>query len=286
MVRRIDGASDRMTGADRAPPRIECHERSRIMRTIIFTAFAHRSTLAAAVLAFVGCDELPEQAGDDAAADQGFWGDAADEAPADDEAPAASGLATETPESAASVVYFRLMSKQLRNTTSDTLCFEPLDNVSGSPVLQRACNNSPLSANNPQAWFQTTTLGYRIQYALKDRNSNSDLCLHIAGGAKAISDGAAAVLFPCDGTRPNQIFFSSPPDASGAIALMASTSHRCLTVFGGLDSDLALLYQFSLYAGAAACTAVHQRWYLRTDGGNYGWTNVAPEGWPAPACVL
>ena len=192
-----------------------------------------------------------------------------------------------TPGSAVSVVFFRLMSKQLRNATSEALCFEPLDNVAGAPVLQRACTNSPLSTNNRQAFFQTTTLGYRIQYAFKDRLTGQDLCLHPAGGMKAISDGAAIVLYQCDGLRTNQILYASAPDASGAIALMPAHSHRCLSVFGGLDSDLTLLYQFSLYTGAASCTALHQRWYLRTEqGGQYDWTQIAPECWTAPMCVL
>lgn len=244
----------------------------------------------AAGLALAGCDPDLDPAADgdpelDAAADldpDGFWGDAV----RGDEAPADLDLHAETQETAASVVYFRLMSRQIRNATGEHLCFEPLDKVAGAPVLQRACNNSPLSVNNPQAWFQTTTLGHRIQYAFKDRLTGADLCLHLAGGAKAVSDGVAAVLFQCDGTRSNQLLFASPPDASGAIALMAAHSHRCLTVFGGLDSDQALLYQFGLYTGAASCAGVHQRWILRTDQGDYAWTNVAPEAWPAPPCVL
>lgn len=250
-------------------------------------------TIAVLALALAGCDEAPEQGDDDGddevAIDGAFWGDAirgeATETPADDALPAASSLAIEAQESAATV-YFRLMSKQTRSGSGDPLCFEPLDNVAGAPVLQRACTGNPLSDNNPQAWFQTPTLGYRIQYALKDHNNQSDLCLHIAGGGKAISDGVAAVLFPCDGIRPNQVFVASPPDASGAIALMASHSHRCLTVFGGLDSDQALLYQFGLYESAAACPGAHQRWYLRTSTGNYAWTNAAPANWPKPECTL
>lgn len=255
------------------------------------TLHALASTAAALALVLAGCDDMPPQADDDAdddaaAVDAPFWGDGAVRG---DEPAAAADLVSgdEAPESAASVEYFRLMSKQLRNATQESLCFEPLDKVAGAPVLQRACNNSPLGGNNPQAFFQTTTLGHRIQYAFKDRLTGQDLCLHLAGGAKAISDGVAVVLFQCDGTRSNQQMYASPPDASGAISLMAAHSHRCLTVFGGLDSDQALLYQFGVYTGAASCAGVHQRWYLRTDQGTqYGWTLVAPEGWTPPACVL
>jgi hypothetical protein len=264
------------------------------MRTTITTvSTVIARTAAVLVLAVTGCDEPIEQGDADDAGDVdidgGFWGDAVrgDEEPAAVDAPAVARLASgEADESLSSVVFFRLESKQVRNATNEKLCFEPLDNVAGAPVLQIACNNSPLSNNNEQAWFQTTTLGHRIQYALKDRRSGNDLCLHLAGGVKAISDGVAAVLFQCDGTRSNQLMYASPPDATGAIALMASHSHRCLTVFGGVDSDQALLYQFGLYTGAASCGGIHQRWYLRTEQGLYNWSLVAPEGWAAPPCVL
>lgn len=261
------------------------------MHTLTLTITRTAAAIAIA-LAGVGCDEMPDQDTDtmmdtmiqedpDAELPEG-------EAVRGEEAPADVDLASgETaPPSEAGVVFFRLMSKQRRNATQEPLCFQPLDNVSGAPVLQRPCNNSPLGGNNPQAFFQTTSLGHRIQYALKDRNSNSDLCLHLAGGVKALSDGAAVVLYQCDGTRPNQLLYASAPDADGAIALMPSHSHRCFSIFGGLDSDQALLYQFSLYTGAASCTGVHQRWFLRTDQGQYPWTLLAPEGWAAPPCVL
>src|SRR5262249_29183800 len=134
------------------------------------------------------------------------------------------GAAAMAVETATTVEYFRLKSKQTRNATGERLCAEPLDNTSGAPVLQKACNNNPLGANNRQAFFKTSTLGYRIQYALKDRNSNVDLCIHMAGGATAISDGVAAVLYQCDGTRSNQQFYASPEDAEGYISLMPEHS--------------------------------------------------------------
>jgi hypothetical protein len=251
------------------------------------------------VLAAAGCDGMVEQASDpeqdgyheeqvEAGEEEidSFWGD---ELPEDAEAPASSdrlvqGGASEGPEA---VVFFRLMSKQRRTATDEALCFEPLDNVSGAPVLQKACTTNPLGDSNRQAWFKSVAQGHRMQYAFKDKLSGSDLCLHMTGGTRAISDGVAAVLFQCDGIRPNQVLRASPADADGAIALMAEHSHRCLTVFGGLDSEQALLYQFGLYTGAASCPGVHQRWYLKTDqGSDFAWTLLAPEGWTAPPCVL
>lgn len=253
------------------------------------------TTAVVLALAGAGCDEMPAagdeavDAGDEQEPDGGFWGDeepAEGDAVGGGEGPAGLASGNEAPVSEA-VTLFRLMSKQTRSATDEELCFQPLEARAGAPVLQRACNNSPLSNNNPQAWFQTPTLGYRMQYALKDSATSQDLCLHAAGGVKALSDGVAMVLYQCDGVRPNQVIVASPPDADGAVALMPQHSHRCLTVFGGLDADLALLYQFGLYTGAASCGGVHQRWFLRTGGaGTYGWNNVAPEGWPAPMCVL
>lgn len=235
----------------------------------------HHAATLTALLAFAlaGCDEPLDEA---------TIAELEHEAALDDELELLAGSDEQT---VVATEYFRLMSKQTRLGTP--LCFEPLENVSGSPVLQRACSNGALSENNPQAWLKSPSHGYRIQYGLKQPNSQTPLCLHIAGGVKSISDGPAAVLYPCETIRPNQHMLASPPDVDGAIALMAEHSHRCLNVFGALTSDLALLYQFSLYTGAASCAPGHQRWYLRKDDGtNFAWTDIAPDPWAAPQCVL
>lgn len=250
------------------------------------------------VLAAAGCDDMVEVASDPDGyheeraeegeePDGGFWGDEV-EGVRGEEAPEVSEELSEgeAPVSESNPVYFRLMSEQVRFGTNKKLCFEPLEDVSGAPLVQKECNNSGLGPNNRQAFHKTPNLGNRIQYVVKDKQTGLDLCVHMAGGPPALSNGVVAVLFQCDGTRPNQVFYNTDPDPAGGVALIAQHSHRCLTVFGGLDSDLAILYQFDLYP-SWACDKAHQRWILKTDAGtNYDWANKAPNPWTAPACVL
>lgn len=90
-------------------------------------------------------------------------------------------------EEALAVEYFRVVSERKRDATGDDLCLEPLDNVAGAPVLQKKCNNNPLGPSNTQAFFKSVTQGYRMQYALKDKNANVDLCLQAAGGTPCLT---------------------------------------------------------------------------------------------------
>lgn len=188
-------------------------------------------------------------------------------------------------EEALAVDYFRVVSERKRDATGDDLCLEPLDNVAGAPVLQKKCNNNPLGPSNTQAFFKSVTQGYRMQYALKDKNSNVDLCLQAAGGTPAISKGVVATLFNCLSDRPNQVIWTSPADAAGYSALAFDHSHRCLTVMGALDADQVITYQFDMYYGAASCSLISARWQLRKDSGVYNWGQSAPEGWTPPPCV-